>query len=185
MQIQAPHCPSCGAPIEVAPGSTRATCAYCAATLLIEAERVSTRRPKPEPRPAEEDDESPYPEPDATLWAKVFPRFELSVIEQRIPNAMPELFAGIELAEERFAFISMRVVDKDGRPLAHPLETAFEALRESLEADGDPGLSILNLDQPLTANPDAAGEFGLIETKQLAAFPDRRADVARCGNEHG
>jgi hypothetical protein len=71
----------------------------------------------------------------------VFPRFELSVVEQRIPNAMPELFAGIELADERFAFISLRVVDKDGRPMAHPLTAAFEALRASLEADGDPGLS--------------------------------------------
>ena len=141
MQIQAPHCPSCGAPIEVPEGAARATCAYCATLLVIEAERVSTRKRKPEPRPTEEDDESPYPEPDATLWAKVFPRFELSVIEQRIPGAIPEWFAGIELAEERFAFISLRVVDKDGRPLSHPLDAAFEALRESLESDGDPGLS--------------------------------------------
>lgn len=141
MQIQAPHCPSCGAPIEIPEGAARATCAYCATSLVIEQERVSTRKPKPEARPLEEDDEAPYPEPDATLWAKVFPRFELSVIEQRIPHAVPELFAGIELADERFAFISLRVVDKDGRPLAHPLEPAFEALRESLEADGDPGLS--------------------------------------------
>ena len=108
---------------------------------MIEAERVSTRKPKAELRPKEDDDEAPYPEPDATLWAKAFPRFELSVIEQRIPGAMPELFAGIELADERFAFISLRVVDKNGRPLAHPLDAAFEALRESLESDGDPGLS--------------------------------------------
>lgn len=141
MQIQAPHCPSCGAPIEIPVGALRASCAYCATQLVIEAERVSTRRPRPEPRTAEEDDEAPYPEPDATLWAKVFPRFELSVIEQRIAGAVPELFAGIELAEERFAFISLRVVDKEGRPVAHPLDAAFEALRESLEADGDPGLS--------------------------------------------
>jgi LSD1 subclass zinc finger protein len=141
MQIQAPHCPSCGAPIAVPEGATRATCAFCATLLVIEEERVSTRRPKPEPRPKEDDDESPYPEPDATLWAKVYPRFELSVIEQRIAGAVPELFAGLELAEERFAFISMRVVDKDGRPIPHPLDVAFEALRVSLEADGDPGLS--------------------------------------------
>ena len=141
MHIQAPHCPSCGAPIEIPEGAARATCGYCASLLVIEAERVSTRRPKPEPRPAEEDDEAPYPEPDATLWSKVFPRFELSVIEQRVPQAIPELFAGIELNDERFAFISLRVVDKDGRPVAHPLDAAFEALRQSLEADGDPGLS--------------------------------------------
>lgn len=142
MQIQAPHCPSCGAPIEIPEGAARATCAYCATQLVIEQERVSTRKPKPSPSPShEEDDETPYPEPDATLWAKVFPRFELSVIEQRIPQAVPELFAGLELADERFAFISLRVVDKDGRPQAHPLDHAFEALRESLESDGDPGLA--------------------------------------------
>lgn len=141
MQIQAPHCPSCGAPIEIPERAARAACAYCSTQLVIEAERISTRKPKPESRPLEDDDETPYPEPDATLWSKVYPRFELSVVEQRIPQAVPELFAGIELAEERFAFISLRVVDKDGRPIAHPLDAAFDSLRESLEADGDPGLS--------------------------------------------
>src|SRR3954471_8688970 len=140
MQLQAPHCPSCGAPIEIPEGAARATCTYCSTMLVIEQERVSTRKPKPAPAPLEEDDEAPYPEPDATLWAKVFPRFELSVVEQRIPQAVPELFAGIDLADERFAFISLRVVDKDGRPIAHALDLAFEALKESLEADGDPGL---------------------------------------------
>lgn len=116
------------------------SCAYCGATLVIEEERVSTRRPRPEQRPVG-DDEAPWPEPDATLWAHVYPRFELSVIEQKIPNAVPELFAGLQLADERFAFVSLRVVDRDGRPVAHELDGAFEALRGSLEDDGDPGLA--------------------------------------------
>ena len=141
MRIQAPHCPSCGAPLDVPAGATRVTCGYCSATLVIEEEKVSTRRQRLEPRPSHEDDEAPYPEPDATLWAKVYPRFELSIIEQKIPQAMPELFAGLELGEERFAFVSMRVTDKDGKPLAYELEPAFSALRASLEDDGDPGLS--------------------------------------------
>lgn len=141
MRIQAPHCPSCGAPLEVPEGASRVTCGYCNSNLVIEAERVSTRRPKHVPHASEEDDETPYPEPDATLWAKVYPRFELSVIEQKIPQAVPELFAGLELGDERFAFVSLRVVDKDGRPLAHALDGAFEALRQSLEDDGDPGLA--------------------------------------------
>lgn len=141
MRIQAPHCPSCGAPIDVPEGAARVTCSYCSSSLVIEAERISTRKPKAALAPATEDDESPYPEPDATLWAKVYPRFELSVIEQRIPNTVPEWFAGLELADERFAFISLRVVDREGRPLPHPLDAAFEALRSSLEADGDPGLA--------------------------------------------
>ncbi len=141
MQIQAPHCQSCGAPIEVPEGAARVVCGYCNAALVIEQERVSTRRPKTEARAHDDDDEAPYPEPDATLWARVYPRFELSVIEQRVPHAVPELFAGLELADERFAFVSLRVVDKDGRPVAWPLDGAFEALRGSLEDDGDPGLA--------------------------------------------
>lgn len=139
MRIQAPHCPACGAPLSVPENATRVTCGYCDAPLVIEAERVSTRRP-PAPK-LPDDDEAPWPEPDATLWDKVYPRFELSVIEQRIPHAVPELFAGVELADERFAFISLRVVDREGRPLVHPLDAAFEALQRSLEDDGDPGLA--------------------------------------------
>lgn len=140
MRIQAPHCPSCGAPLDVPEGATRVTCGYCTATLVIEEERVSTRRPRPPPRP-QEDDEEPFPEPDATLWAKEYPRFELSIIEQKVPQAVPELFAGLELADERFAFVSLRVVDREGRPLPWDVNPAFTALRTSLEDDGDPGLA--------------------------------------------
>jgi hypothetical protein len=124
-------------------GATRVTCSYCQALLVIDEDRVSTRRPRVEPPRAgtEEDDEQPYPEPDATLWAKVYPRFELSIIEQKIPQAVPELFAGLELGDERFAFVSMRVVDREGKPQSHDLGPAWEALRRSLEDDGDPGLA--------------------------------------------
>lgn len=141
MRIQAPHCPSCGAPIEVPEGARRVTCAYCNTQLIIEAEaeRISTSRPRPPPPVG--DDEGPYPEPDATLWHKVYPRFELSIIEQKIPQAVPELFAGLELADERFAFVSLRVVDRDGKPLVHPLDDVFAAVRTSLGDDGDPGLA--------------------------------------------
>lgn len=141
MRIQAPHCPSCGAPIEVPEGAARVTCGYCNTLLIIEAERVSTRRPHREPQTNEEADEGPYPEPDATLWDKVYPRFELSIIEQRIPHAVPELFAGVELTDDRFAFVSMRVVDREGRPVAWALDDAFTSLRDSLSDDGDPGLA--------------------------------------------
>lgn len=155
MRVQLPHCASCGAPLEVPAGATRVTCSYCQALLVIDEERVSTRRQRPEPPRAgtEEDDEQPYPEPDATLWAKVFPRFELSIIEQKIPQAVPELFAGLELGNERFAFVSMRVVDRDGKPLAYDLAPAWEALRASLEEDGDPGLAANLALETLCAKP--------------------------------
>lgn len=140
MRLQAPHCPSCGAPIEVPVGAQRATCGYCGSHLVVEAERVSTQRPRP-PRTSDGDEAAPYPEPDATLWTRESPRFELSVIEQHIPEAVPELFTGVELSGERFAFVSLRAVDREGRPLEHPLQVAFTALRTSLESDGDPGLA--------------------------------------------
>jgi LSD1 subclass zinc finger protein len=165
MRIQAPHCPACGAPLDVPVGAERVTCGYCTTSLVIEAERVSTRRQRPErQRPGtEEDDEVPFQEPDATTWAKVYPRFELSIIEQKIPQAAPELFAGLELGEERFAFVSMRVVDKDGKPLAHDLGAAFEALRASLEEDGDPGLAANLALETLCARPfDARLECAVV-----------------------
>lgn len=153
MRIQAPHCPSCGAPLSVPEDVARVTCTYCNTSLVIEDERVSTRMPRAEPRPHDDDDETPYPEPDATLWAHVYPRFELSVIEQKIPQAVPELFAGLQLADDRFAFVSMRVVDRDGRPVVHSLDAAFTSLRASLEEDGDPGLAANLALEALCARP--------------------------------
>lgn len=140
MRLQAPHCPSCGAPLDVPVGAPRVTCGYCNSALVVHEERVSTNRPPP-PRSQVDDEETPYPEPDATLWTRESPRFELSVIEQRVPDTVPELFSGVELGEDRFAFVSLRVVDRDGRPVAHPLDAAFAALKSSLENDGDPGLA--------------------------------------------
>ncbi|MEW5741860.1 MAG: hypothetical protein AB1938_23295 [Myxococcota bacterium] len=140
MRLQAPHCPSCGAPIDVAVGAQRVTCGYCNTSLVVHEERVSTNRPPP-PRSQVDDEETPYPEPDATLWTRESPRFELSVIEQRVPDTVPELFSGVELGEDRFAFVSLRVVDREGRPVVHPLDGAFAALKASLENDGDPGLA--------------------------------------------
>lgn len=140
MTLQAPHCPSCGAPVDVPPRASRVTCAFCSATLVVEAHAVSTTGHVPKPAPAEAK-APPFPEPEATLRNWAVPRFEVSLIEQVIPGAVPEIFAGIELAEERFAFISMRVADAKGAPVAVELGPAFEALRRSLEDDLDPGLS--------------------------------------------
>ena len=49
MRIQALHCPSCGGPLEVVAGASRATCPYCAAVLVVENERVSTTVRSPAP----------------------------------------------------------------------------------------------------------------------------------------
>lgn len=140
MRLQALHCPSCAAPLDVPVGAQRVTCAFCGMSLVVEAERVSTHRPAPAPRP-EPEATAPFPEPDATLFSWEGQRFELSTIEQRIPGAVPEVFAGVELDGQRFALVVLRVVDKDGRALAHDLAPAFAALKASLVEDGDPGLA--------------------------------------------
>ncbi|MBE2252966.1 MAG: hypothetical protein IAE78_25765 [Myxococcus sp.] len=140
MHLQAPHCPSCGAPVDVPPGAARVTCAFCQTTLVVEAHAVSTRHTAPRPS-TEKAKAPPFPEPEATLRNWAVPRFELSLIEQPIPGAAPEVFAGLELPEDRFAFLSMRVVDAEGEALTVKLDGAFEALTTSLRDDGDPGLA--------------------------------------------
>lgn len=121
-------------------GVSRVTCGYCQTSLVVEAEAVSTRGYHGPP-PAKEAKAPPYPEPEATLRNWAVPRFEVSLIEQQVPEAVPEIFAGFELPEQRFAFVSMRVADADGVPQPVPLTAAFDVLRESLEADQDPGLA--------------------------------------------
>jgi LSD1 subclass zinc finger protein len=138
MHLQAPHCASCGAPIDVPVGAQRVTCAFCQTTLVVQAHAVSTFQARPRVAAAQSK-APPFPEPDATLRNWAVPRFELSLVEQVIPNAVPEVFAGFELPSERFAFVSLRVVDAEGQPQPVPLTRAFEALRESLANDLDPG----------------------------------------------
>ncbi len=140
MRLQAPHCPSCGAPIEVPPGAARVACEYCAATLVVESERISAHRIAPA-APTEREETPLFPEPDPTLWTKEAPRFELSTVEQKVPGAVPDVFAGVDLGDDRFALVSLRTVDREGAPVKVALEGAFAALRTSLESDGDPGLA--------------------------------------------
>ena len=140
MRIQALHCPSCGAPLEAPPGEARATCGYCHAVLVVHDERVSTSRP-PTPAKTAQSEVQPYPEPNVTLSTWVAPRFELSFLEQLIVDAPPEVFAGFELADQKFALCYLRVVDGDGRGLTVELGPAFEVLKGSLETDADPGLA--------------------------------------------
>jgi len=126
--------------VGVPPGAERVVCAFCQTSLVVEAHAVSTRGAVPR-HATEKAKAPPFPEPEATLRNWAVPRFELSLIEQPIPGAVPEVFAGLELPEDRFAFISLRVVDAEGAPVAVSLQPAFEALTSSLQNDGDPGLS--------------------------------------------
>ena len=104
------------------------------------AQKTASRQPAAERKP--EDPVAPYPEPDVTLSSFVAPRFELSFLEQPIPGAPPEVFAGFELGDQRFALAYLRVIDERGAGVAgFDLKPAFAALKESLEADADPGLA--------------------------------------------
>lgn len=152
MRLQAPHCPSCGAPVDVPPGAERVVCAFCQTSLVVEAHAVSTRGALPRPAP-EKAKAPPFPEPEATLRNWAVPRFEVSLIEQPIPGAVPEVFAGLELPDDRFAFVSLRVVDAEGAPVAVSLQPAFDALSSSLQNDGDPGLAANLALEALCARP--------------------------------
>lgn len=141
MRLQAPHCPACGAPIDVPPEVSRVTCGYCTAVLIVTANTVTTQHPHGQTSGASTEASAATDEPDATLrnWATA--RFELSLIEQSIPGAVPAIFAGVELSDERFAFVSARVVDSNRFPVVWPLDAAFAELKRSLEDDSDPGLA--------------------------------------------
>ena len=139
MHLQAPHCPSCGAPLDVPEGDTRVTCEYCGRQLVVHDTRVTAPRIPAAPEPAAE--EAPFPEPDATSYSRESPRFELSVIEQLVGDERREIFSPVDLTEDRFALVSLRAVDADGASVAADLSAGADALRESLEADGDPGLA--------------------------------------------
>ncbi len=151
MHLQAPHCPACGAPIDVPVGAERVTCGYCAATLVVAAQRVTTHHPPP----ATVNEQAPetYREPEASLLNWQTSRFELSLIEQLVEGAVPEIFAGFEVGDERFAFVSARVVDRQGHPVSWPLDDAFAALKTSLENDQDPGLAANLALEALCARP--------------------------------
>lgn len=154
MRLQAPHCPACGAPLEVPEGAARVTCAYCAAPLVVEdgAHRLRGRRAPP-PAPEAEAEPRPYEEPEAVLYDRPFPRFELSAVEQKIPGAAPEVFMALELEAERFAVVQLRCADAAGRPRAHDLGAATAALTDSLAQDFDPGLAANLALEALCARP--------------------------------
>ena len=141
MRLQALHCPSCGAPLDALPSAPRVNCGYCHAVLVVDQERVSTARSPAPVEPKSDAEVAPYPEPDVTLSTWVAPRFELSFLEQAIADAPSEVFAGFELAEQKFALCYLRVIDAEGRGVSAALDPAFEALKRSLEADADPGLA--------------------------------------------
>lgn len=142
MRLQAPHCPSCGAPLAVPEGAARARCSYCGAELVVEQEahRVRGHR-QPAPREPHDAEHPPYEEPEAVLSDKAFPRFELSAIEQKVEGAVPEVFLALELEAQRFAVVQLRCVDAEGRPVVHDLSKATAALTDSLAQDFDPGLA--------------------------------------------
>jgi len=113
------------------------TCGYCRLNLSIERDRITS----PRARPGEEAAEPAFEQPEATLSSRESPRFELSVLEQPIAGAPAQLWRGVDLSGDRFAFIELRLIDAERHPVAGELEALFEAARDSLQDDGDPGLA--------------------------------------------
>lgn len=137
MILRALYCPSCGARLEAEPGARKLTCTYCEGSLLVEPEEVRhVARP-----PATHKPEDPYAPPDSRLFQHRTDRFELSVLEQLIPEAGREVFAPVPLDEGRFAIYYLRLTDEKGRSLPRDPRPAAERLAASLAEDSDPGLA--------------------------------------------
>ena len=161
-----PHCPSCALPL---PRSDVGVCPGCHVPLLGEAGRISTRK-----APVVTDDESPAAEPDATLLQHRFARFELSVLEQHLPQTLPERFEAMPLSGDRVAVVTLRVVDRDGKPVPQPLDEAVQQMRTSLEDDADPGLAANLALESLCKRPfDGRLELAvaLFEPRQMRVTP--------------
>lgn len=164
MRLQAPHCPSCGAPLAVPEGAGRARCGYCGAELVVEEEahRVRGRRRAPAEDAADRE-QPPFEEPEAVLYDRVFPRFELSAIEQKVEGAVPDVFMALELEAQRFAVVQLRCVDREGQPKAQELAAATAALTDSLAQDFDPGLAAnLALEELCNKPVDARLEVSVV-----------------------
>lgn len=141
MILHALYCPSCGARLDAEPGVRKLTCSYCEGSILVEAEEVRHVARPPARAHAPED---PYEPPDSRLFQHRTDRFELSVLEQLIPEAGREVFAPVPLDDGRFAIYYLRLVDDKGRSQPRDPRPAADRLAESLREDGDPGLAAFN-----------------------------------------
>ncbi len=87
MNLQALYCPGCGAPVD--PGeANRTSCGYCGSVLEVRQRKV-IQVAISETQAVEYDLDDL---PPATLWSSENGRFELSVLEQEIPETLPDGF---------------------------------------------------------------------------------------------
>ncbi len=110
-------------------------CSYCDSQLLFSPQVLMQKKVSPRKDMARL---SPLP---ASLSQYETPRFELSMLEQTVPNSGPEWFHPCKLEDESFALLYMRLVDEDKRALPWNPKEAFGVLLESLIDDQDPGLA--------------------------------------------
>ena len=109
-------------------------CEYCETVLWVEPSEIRSL-----PRPAETPSEV-FEEPPVRLWQQSTPRVEVSLIEQLVPEAPPEVFRAEPMPEERLALLYLRIVDHDGKPV-RSWDLPEEAVLASLREHGDPGLA--------------------------------------------
>ncbi len=161
VQIQAPHCPVCAAPVSPAEGAEQIVCEYCDAVLLLERGRAAAPgRPAADLRlrkgmlGSEPSGTSWEPVPMAEeLVQHVAPRFEMCMLEQA-PEDPLELFRWIELPGERFAVVCMHCTGENGDWVPTDFKALLEIMEESLADDSDPGLAANLALEELFARPD-------------------------------
>lgn len=170
-RVVALFCPNCGAPLSPDAGSSSLRCGYCNGVLLLQGPRVTYRGTAAASSGGAEQGER-YSPPDATLSSTATKRFELSLLEQKVEGTLPDVFLPLELAEDRFALVSMRPTDDQGKTAAAQLESAQDALEASLEEDEDPGLAASHALEALLET----GFRGKLEVL-VALFDPKRAKV--------
>lgn len=164
LSVRAVYCPACGAPLD--PGeATRMTCGYCGSVLEIQHRKITqTQRPEPELGGRET-----HPLPLADLISTQTGRFELSILEQVVPNTPPDGFFPLTLQGGRFALAFLRLVDEKDKTKFGDLDQLCEVSKESLSDEEDPGLAAYQALEHLSETPFV----GRLEIAIMLFSPDR------------
>ncbi len=164
LAIRAFYCPACGAPLD--PGeATRTTCGYCGSVLEIQRRQVTqTQRPDSGAAPSE----GP-PLPLASLISVQTGRFELSIMEQLVPNTPPDGFFPLVLPDERFALAFLRLVDENNKTKVGDLDSLCRVITQSLSDEEDPGLAAFQALEHLSESTF----LGRLEVAIMLFSPDR------------
>jgi hypothetical protein len=172
VQLRQIICPCCGARLSRGSSQQDFECDYCGALLRLDATEI-TGEPTPPP-PPQTSSQAKAPVEEVQLSSHLFQHataeFELSMLRQPLSEtelplqeSISETFECISVTPQTcntpncFAFVYLRIVDKEnGRPcIGIPLPT--ESIQESLNLYSDPGLAACSALEWLCHQPTGFG----------------------------